>query len=295
MPIPEEQLDTWSKQGPTPQFTATYATIKRVLEDPGSPFANRNFNIHLQGSYANDTNVYGDSDVDVVICSTDAFHYDLDHLTQRERDLFARAHPPGGLAVDTFKQEVLRWLRQQFPGAVTAGRKAICVAGNGNRRSADVLVCIEHRQFFRFNGTHDERHYKGVKFDTNGTAIVNFPKIHAENCTTKHQGTNGWYKPTVRIFKNMRNRLINTGRLADGVAPSYYIEGLLYNVPNNCFGSSYRETFVACFNWIDTSEKDKLLCANERRWLLRDGRADSWRRGDCTEFLAGVKDLWVNW
>lgn len=67
MAIPEAQLETWSHQGPTPQFTSTYDAIRTVLWDANSPYAARSFNVFLQGSYKNDTNVYGDSDVDIVI------------------------------------------------------------------------------------------------------------------------------------------------------------------------------------------------------------------------------------
>jgi hypothetical protein len=44
--------------------------------------------------------------------------------------------------------------------------------------------------------------------------------------------TGSGFKQTVRIFKNMRHRLIDDRLLRDGAAPSYYIEGLLSNVPD---------------------------------------------------------------
>jgi hypothetical protein len=69
---------------------------------------------------------------------------------------------------------------------------------------------------------------------------VNFPKLHAQACTDKHQVTKSWYKPTVRIFKNMRNRMIDKGIISDELAPSYYIEGALWNVPVEKFGYSFR-------------------------------------------------------
>ena len=63
------------------------------------------------------------------------------------------------------------------------------------------------------------------------TSPVNYPKQHSDNLTQKHQETGQWLKPTIRIFKNMRTRMWQIGIIGDGVAPSYYIEGLLYNVP----------------------------------------------------------------
>jgi hypothetical protein len=43
----------------------------------------------------------------------------------------------------------------------------------------------------------------------------------------------------VRVFKNMRNSMIEKGFLAEGVAPSYFIEGMLWNVPNDRFTGGY--------------------------------------------------------
>jgi hypothetical protein len=60
MPIPEEQFDTWAKQGAVTGSKNTYATIKRVLEDPNAPYASRSFEVFLQGSYGNDTNVFAE-------------------------------------------------------------------------------------------------------------------------------------------------------------------------------------------------------------------------------------------
>jgi len=41
---------------------------------------------------------------------------------------------------------------------------------------------------------------------TEGKTIINYPKRHSDNLTAKHQTTNSWFKPTVRVYKNMRNR-----------------------------------------------------------------------------------------
>src|SRR5687767_10213884 len=110
--ISESQRETWAKQGPTQQFVDTYNSIKDVLNSSSSPyFGKRSFNVHLQGSYGNDTNVYGDSDVDVVICTSDTFGYDIDHLSLEQKGLFRNAIGPDvPSAWDPFRQEVISWL-----------------------------------------------------------------------------------------------------------------------------------------------------------------------------------------
>jgi hypothetical protein len=66
----------------------------------------------------------------------------------------------------------------------------------------------------------------------------------------KHQASNLWLKPTIRILKNMRTKLAEDGVLEAKTAPSYYLEGLLYNVPDDQFTTDYEDCFVNAINWI---------------------------------------------
>jgi len=104
-----------------------------------------------------------------------------------------------------------------------------------------------HKKYSRYYSEQDHECVEGVLLiTTDGTNIVNYPKQPSENMTRKHQATGEWLKPTVRIFKNMRNRLIRDGKIKSGVAPSYFIEGMLYNVPGDQFGVSYVNTVDKC-------------------------------------------------
>ena len=67
MPIPEAQLETWSHQGSIQQSSSTYNTVKTALEASDNPYYDKNYSIFLQGSYGNNTNIYSESDVDIVI------------------------------------------------------------------------------------------------------------------------------------------------------------------------------------------------------------------------------------
>ncbi|OHD48947.1 MAG: hypothetical protein A2096_10405 [Spirochaetes bacterium GWF1_41_5] len=49
------------------QSSNTFNSIKNVLEDSSTPYAGKNFKVFLQGSYGNDTNIYTESDVGIVI------------------------------------------------------------------------------------------------------------------------------------------------------------------------------------------------------------------------------------
>jgi hypothetical protein len=68
MAIPEAQLQTWSHQGSKVQSATTYDAVRTVLNDSKAPYYKHTYRIFLQGSYGNDTNIYSDSDVDIVMC-----------------------------------------------------------------------------------------------------------------------------------------------------------------------------------------------------------------------------------
>jgi hypothetical protein len=294
MTISEAQLDTWAKQGSITQSKATYATVRTCLEASDAPYATRSKSIFLQGSYGNDTNIYADSDVDVVIATDSIYYYGTDNLTPDEVTAF-KAHltGTGGYSYDKFKAEVLVQLTKKFGTSVKPGKKAIFISGDGNRRDVDVLPAVEYRLYTHFRSPTDRAYYEGITFWTSdGVQIINYPKIHSTNATTKHQATNSWFKATVRIFKNMRNTMIDNGYLAEGVAPSYFLEGMLYNVPNDLFGNSYQSTCVKAINWLFKCDRDKLLCANERYYLLRQNSQVCWRPEDFETYLAAVIKFW---
>ena len=143
MAISEDQLETWSHQGSVQQSAATYQTIKTVLESSQAPYANRSFNIFLQGSYGNNTNVWAESDVDIAICLTSVFYSDIDELSTDEKQRYEQNRVPAEYSINQFKDEVTSWLRQNFGNGVTPGNKAIAVPGSNSRRDADVLIVLK--------------------------------------------------------------------------------------------------------------------------------------------------------
>ncbi len=86
MAIPEAQFETWSKQGAMKQSRDTYATVKDVTEASDALYANEGYASFLQGSYGNDTNIYADSDVDVVMRLESTYYKDISQLSVAATD-----------------------------------------------------------------------------------------------------------------------------------------------------------------------------------------------------------------
>ena len=296
MAIPESQLTTWSHQGAVAQSASTYATVKNTLDDYNSPYYAKDFESFLQGSYKNDTNVYRDSDVDVVMRLDSTFYHDAQLLPGDQYAAFLRAYPGSAeYGLTQFKAQVAGWLSQKFNG-VKVGSKAIFIPGSGARRDCDVLACAQFRYYYHFNSLNDQNKAEGICFFLNdGTQIVNFPKQHSNNCTAMHQATNQWFKPTVRIYKNMRNYLVDANVVRADLAPSYFIEGMLWNIPVEKYGGSYVDTFVATFNYLVEADRSAFKCANGIHPLLRADSHVSWPPDSCQAFLNALRSLWNGW
>jgi hypothetical protein len=297
MPIPQSQLETWSHQGSVTQSKNTYAIVKRALEDPDAEYRDRNFKVFLQGSYCNDTNIYAESDVDVVIRYDGVFLHDVSELPAEQQSAFEASFSSGTYFYSDFKKDVEKTLKATFEDSVKGSKKAFKIEADGGRRSSDVVPAFAYRRYHEFNSVHDQNYVDGIVFfASDGTKIANYPQLHSQNCTAKHQATNSKFKPLVRIFKNMRSWLVDDGTLEAGIAPSYYIEGLLYNVPTDRFSGSYDDAIPNILNWLlETTDKTKFLCANEQYYLLHDNSPVCWPIANGSKFINAVVSLWNNW
>jgi hypothetical protein len=294
--IPEAQLVTWSHQPASGPSRDTYAAVLVVLQDTAAPFADKNPDVYLQGSYGNDTNVVRESDVDVVACIPTTFAHDARTLPPEQYQAFERAYPgSASYSYAQYKHDVANWLTRKYGSAVRNGTKAIHIPAGQNRRDCDVLPAIEYRYYYRFNTLRDQYFAPGICFYLpDGTQVVNFPKQHSDNCTTKHQSTTSRFKPTVRMYKNMRNYMVDHGLMKDGLAPSYFIEGMLYNAQKEMFSARCDDTFVATYNYILNADRSQFRCANGIHFLLGDSHVN-WPAANCDTYLNALSRLWNNW
>jgi hypothetical protein len=254
-------------------------------------FGIRNYTIFLQGSYANDTNIYAESDVDVIVQRNDCFYHDLERLSENERNAYATQYSSTSLSID-HKSLILNLLDKKYGNLASLGDKAISISPCSGYRKVDIIPAYQFRNYYRFS-SFSEGYDEGISFfKKDGSQIVNYPKQHSQNLTRKHQATNDWFKPIIRIFKNVNARLIDNRILAKETAPSYFIEGLLYNVPNEYFNHSYQSCFCNIINWIQNQDRSNFICANEQHYLLRNGFSVTWQEENCKKFIDKTIEFW---
>lgn len=303
MPIPESQLETWAAQGATVTAKATHESVRNALVAYTSPIRDRVNNgeveIYLQGSYKNDTNIRGDSDVDLVVQLNTTFRHDLTELLDSEKTRFHQVYPVNATyRWADFRLDVLKGLRAYYgERQVEEGNNCLNVLPSSGRLPCDVLACIEYRKYTHFFDTY-KNHVEGIVFYTRkeGREVINFPKAHYDNGVTKNSAahTNGWFKPSVRIFKNARTYMIDKKMISDDLAPSYFLQCLIYNVPDYCFGNSYQTTYQAVVAWLASANISGFICQNGEVPLFGN-TPEQWSEDEARTFISALALLWQNW
>ena len=250
------------------------------------------YDFYLQGSYRNHTNIRGDSDVDVVLELTSAFHYDASLLSPSEQSALAASFYSATYGWNDFSRETFKALDGGFGQELVAqGNKAIKLEAVPPRLAADVVVCMTHRRYINYDA-----YAEGIAFWAlhDKRWVVNFPKAHYENGAAKSSRTGDRYKRTVRMFKNARNYLESDHRIGQGLAPSYFVECLLYNAPHSAFQPSFQETYRSVVNWMLQTDLKELVCQNGRQYLFGTS-PEQWSVADADSFARHLVTLWNDW
>lgn len=286
MAITNQQFETWARQGAITTSKATGESIKRAINSYGGFPDGVTYDVYLQGSYKNNTNIYSESDVDVVVQKTGAFY---NNLKQDQEDALGLVTNNYGFS--DFRSDVLRALGAYYNlGDINPDNKVVKLAPSSNRRPADILICSSYREYYRVE--HDTFH-EGVYFRTTQTneTCYSFPERHYENAVRKNQDCNRNFKSMVRIFKNIKRTLVDRGDLEAKTAPSYYIECLLGNVPSENFEGSYSENFANILVYLANDSLDDFMCLNGLRSMWGDGN-EKWSKRKALEFLQNTLNLW---
>lgn len=273
MLISEDQLILWSKQGDTSAARHTYQMIHQILTSETSRIKTGDFELYLQGSYLNDTNIGEDCDVDVVV-----------QLKERRLDLLPE-----------FKEE-LRTALSHFFGMehVEVGRRALKVSSEAGEPIADVLACCPYRWSDQASSqvSHPAFAAEGIQFlTTKGEREIRFPKIHHQNGVGKDWRTDGHYKKWIRIFKNARLHLSNPKFARKRAGSSYLLECLLYNVPDSKFRGDFQTSYLEIINWLQQADLSQFVCQHEQHALFGSDPGQ-WKIKKAQKMIRAFAELW---
>ena len=291
MPIPESQLSRWSDHGPQDASIRTHQAIRRVLDAYSWPIG-VNYDFYLQGSYRNDTNIRGDSDVDVVLELQSTIRHDTGALSEHDRNRLLGTFGPATYDWNDFRRDALKALEAGFGKHLVAqGNKSIKLKVNPPRLAADIVVCMEYRRYLSY-----QSYVEGMTFCAlrDKRWVVNYPKEHYKNGASKSRRTSDRYKRTVRMFKNARNYLETHYGMPSTLVPSYFLECLLCNAPDTAFHYGFQDTYCAVVNWMVNADFDNLVCQNQQQYLFGPS-PEQWSIADAKDFAGRLVALWNNW
>ncbi len=173
-------------------------------------------------------------------------------------------------------------MSKTYGDAVTSGRKTLKLTKGELQTDADLVVTLSFKEGIALY-LPDERRW-----------VVSFPQQHHARGLKKERAANNRFKRTIRMFKAARNRLVEKKMLTKDDAPSYFIECLLYNIPNELFTPKLAPTYTGILDWLNKTNIQGFKCQNERVDLFGLGR-EQWTEKKARTFTRALQEMWDTW
>jgi hypothetical protein len=261
----------------------TERMVQDAVREHGA-FDDCSLSVYAKGSYANNTNVRADSDVDIAVQCHEVMYWE-------EEEAGAKPSPgtpyTGIWTPEKLRSELEAALRMKFPGQIDAsGSVAITVHSSTARVDADVVPCFDYRYYFASGG-----HIDGTRtYSKTGYGFENFPAQQLTKGNAKNTRTSFNYKRGVRVLKRVENAMLEA-KVHREVA-SFLMECLVYNCPDIVFGRSTWTELVRgllghIWNDLQGDEEpsegsERWLEVNECKYLFH--AAQKWTRADGRDF-----------
>ena len=282
MPIPRSVLSSWSHPRSNKASIQAHTSIREALDSSNLSSKGFKHGVFLQGSYINDTNLRRDSDVDVVVQLAAKLSPNVANLSGTQL-LDDESHKLMCERWRSFRTQVLKALRATYGReAVTARRKSIKLAKGQIHASADVVVTVHCGEGLAFCLLDEHRW------------VVSFPRQHHDRGLKKEENTNRIFKRTIRMFKAARNHLEDNHMIKKGTAPSYFIECLLYNVPDELFKKRLDESYCDILEYLETVKLNRFKCQNGIHKLFGPSK-ELWGQDEARKFIRALRQLWEEW
>lgn len=237
--------EAWLRRAVQPSSDAEEArrerTEKEIRDALSSykPLQGRPYRVYSKGSYANNTNVRLNYDVDIAVEYHGYFYYDFCFdMTDQPKSVAGLVDSKDPYTRAEFKADIKSALVIAYgSGAISEGSIAYRVRDSKTTLPVDVVPCWDYRRYDHIVNGVASYHEGSCVYPTGGAKITNYPEQQLKNGNDKNNRTSRRYKRMVRALKRLQTKLVEDGKLATGL-PSYCIECLVYNVPDNYFGAS---------------------------------------------------------
>ena len=194
MPIPESTLAQWSHHRSAKASKQAHVSIRQTLAAHNRP-SDVGYEVFLQGSYKNGTNLRRDSDVDLVVRLAPKLSPSVAALSGEQLQENA-SHEVAYRHWRSFRRHALKVMRALYGDAATSGRKTLKLEKGELQADADLVITLSYKEGIGFY-LPDERRW-----------VVSFPQQHHDRGAKKEKATSNRFKRIVRMFKAARNRLV---------------------------------------------------------------------------------------
>jgi hypothetical protein len=287
----QSRLEQWIKPSGDDEVTQQERALRMVTQAiEASDLADMSYEIYPKGSYANQTNVRRDSDVDIAVDCHECIYYESFPSVVPKVSKSSYTGPWHGTA---WRDGVKKALADKFGKDLdSTGSTAFHLdAVEGSRPNIDIVPGYHFRKYTNAQAT---AWYDGSKvYKSNGGTIINWPQQQLENGDAKDANSWGRYKEFARALKSAENRLVDTGELDE--KPSFMMEMLMYNVQNTTLSSgTLVYAFKATLAELRTGLADKDIYGewvepNERKYAFHSSQ--KWKVPDAREVVNGAWDL----
>lgn len=244
----ESSFSSWAKppsQTEQDRCSNAESAVKKAIAG-SDQLREKDIKVFAQGSYRNNTNVRQDSDVDIAIVCCNPFFPEYPEGTNAET--FGNSN--SNYSYQTYKNEVEQALVEYFGRrSVIRGRKSFDIKENSYRVEADATPFFEHRDYYL---TGEYRSGVELRPDNEDyTRVINWPDQHYENGVKKNNDTGRGFKSIVRILKYLCNEMAEARIAQAKDMPSYLIESMVWNIPNDHFGkTTWYDEVGACLAFL---------------------------------------------
>lgn len=283
----EDQLAKWVKPSSDNEVERQERALRMVQDAiaESDELEGVNPKIYAKGSYANNTNVRMDSDVDIVVECHKLFYWDYASYVTPPNPALAYSPYKGKWTPSVWRKAVVDALVAKFGAADVdaTGNVAITVKEKpGSRPSIDVVPSFHYRMYTKPDKL--AYHDGSCVFPREGKKIVNWPDQQLRNGRAKNDRTGKRYKDFVRVLKNAENQLVIDGAI-DELA-SYLMECLVWNVDDTTLkmGSrdeAFRATLVELWQGLkdekiykewEEPNRLKYMFRGKKKWTDEEAR-----------------------
>jgi len=243
-----------------------------------------NYEIFLQGSYANNTNVKQNSDVDICVMYKNVFHYSMP-----EGYSLDGSYSDSSLDHFELRNTIKKALIRKFGSdRVIDKNKAIRILSNSYTTDADVVVAFQYRKYSDSTKFQEGIYYKAL----DNSIVINYPKIHIKNGNEKNVATNYMYKKMVRIFKKIMYDMQDDNIYASKDVKGFVLECMVYNFPNDemfkHIETKYTDNLQKMMNTFINESMNLWKEVNEIKWLfgIEKGKNES----DYKDYIKAMKE-----